>query len=200
MKCNALLLSTVLLVSAPLIAAQGHGQGGSPKAGGQKQGQQQGQQAGAGQTGSGQKDRNRLRVHATDQQRDQYRTCDQSMDRIRQQARDMSHAAAGKQFQTEKLRKDREQMREQMQAMEQEHHRFMEGLTPEQKTAVEARHRNMEQIHQRLNHRLQEIDQELAKSNPDAKHVREQARAVEREMELMRKQHREMGSELGLKR
>ncbi len=74
----------------------------------------------------------------------------------------------------------------------------MQGLSSEQNLAMEARHRNMEQIHQRIQSRLQEMGQEFAQASPSGKRVAEQARAVEREMQQFQKQHRSMKSEMGV--
>ena len=149
--------------------------------------------------GRGTMDRDRIRIHATDQQRDQYRTCDQSMDRIRTRARDMAKASSSPGFNADQARQNRDQLRNELRVMEQEHERLMQGLNGEQKEAIAEHHRNMEQIHQRINTRLQEMDQELAQATPNGQRAAEQARAIEREMKQWQKQHREMGDELGLK-
>jgi uncharacterized protein (DUF3084 family) len=57
----------------------------------------------------------------------------------------------------------------------------------------------MQQIQERINTRLQDMDQELVKASPDGKRVAEQARAVERETKEYQKQYREMGEALSLR-
>lgn len=142
--------------------------------------------------------RDRLHTMVTDQQRTQYRTCDQLADRVRTRARDMSRTAAGKQLNAEAMRQDRNQLQEQIRTMDQEHQRMMEGLSSDQRGFVQNRSRTMEQIQSRINTRLQEMDQELAKDNPDQKRLSNLAREVERDMNRWRNEHRQVGDDLGL--
>ena len=139
----------------------------------------------------------RDRIRATDQQRDQIRTCDQSMDRVRTRARDMAQASAGKNFNAEQARQQRNQLRNEVQTMEQEHTRLMKGLSGEQRDALQQQIRSMEQNRERIHTRLQQMDQELAGAGPDGKRVAEHARAIEREMKEWQKTNREVGEEMG---
>jgi hypothetical protein len=158
-----------------------------------------------GQAGQGTMDktrqmqRDRLRTQATDQQRQQFKTCDQSQDRIRTQARDMARAASGSSFNADQARQQRDQLREQLQTMEQQHESVMQGLNSQQRSAVEQRTRTMQLTQQRINNRLRNMDQELAKGSPDGKRVAEQASNVEREMNEYQKQYRETGDDLSLR-
>lgn len=187
-----------LAISVP-GAAQGKGQGGGGPRGTQAS-QAQGQAKGRGgpDMGRGTTDRTRQRIHATDQQRDQLRTCDQAMDRIRQRARDLAQGAAGANFDPAQARQQQAQLREELRQMEQEHHRLMNGLNDDQRRAFEARHREMEQIRERIHARLQEMESELGQASPNKARVAEQARNVEREMKELQKQHRAMQTEMGV--
>ena len=196
MKNKGIVLALVLALSPVLTLAQMRGGGG--RRGGQG-GPSQGQQPRKGGPGMGRgtMDRDRLRSHATDQQRDQYRTCTQSADRVRAQARQMAQAT-GKGFNADQARQQREQLHNRIQTMQQEHERLLEGLNNEQRAAMQEHIRNMEEIHERVRTRMQEMDQELAQTNPDGKRVAERARAIEREMKQWQKHHREMGQDLSL--
>ena len=121
------------------------------------------------------------------------------MDRLRTQARDMVRASSGSSFNAGQTRQQRDQLREQLRTMEQQHESVMQGLNTQQRAAVEQQTRTMRQTQQRISNRLQNMDQELSKGSPDGKRVAEQARNVEREMNEYQKQYREAGDELSLR-
>ncbi len=199
------LLAAIFLFFATsnLVQAQGRG-GGQSKGGTTTAGQQgRGQGGNQGQMGSqkGQKGgaQDRKQVQATDLQRDQLRTCTSSADRIRQQARDMANAASGAGFKAEQARQQRDQLREQIQTMQQEHNRLIQGLSQEQKAQLQERIRLIDQQYDRAHNQLQAMDQELGQANPSGKHISQQAREIERAMNEWQKQYRNMSSEMGVK-
>ena len=200
MKRNVII--ALLLGAAALnVNAQGRGSAApTGQRGGQGQAQAQGQQPRSGPAApASARDMkwDRLRAQRTDQQRDQYRSCEQSTERTRAQARDMARTGASA-FNVDQARQGRDHLREQIQNLQREHERLMVSLGAEQRNAVEARTRNLQQIQERLNVRLRQMDQELAKSAPDAKGVSRQAQLIEREIKNWQNQHRRMGDELGL--
>ncbi len=195
--------AAVVLAAAPLAVAQGggqgsRGQGGRPQGQGHGQGQQQG--AGGMQQGRGDMDqtRTRQRIHATDQQRHQFRTCTQSQDRVRTQAHDMAHLAKRQGASSDDARQMREQLREQVRTMQQEHQRLMQGLSGEQQTAARSQIREMERVHSRLRVRMDELDRAVDADPYRAQDVAKQAREVERAMKEWQKQHRKLGDEIGM--
>lgn len=199
MRRNMLVLLAISALISPGLNAQGR-RGGA--AGGPAQMQSR-QAAGRGQQGTLQRDmqrdmqRDRLRTQATDQQRQQFETCDQSMDRVRTQARDMARSK-DRAFNVDAARQQRDQLRDRVANMQQEHERLMQGLGTEQQSAVQARVRAMQQIQERMNTRLQRMDQELAKAQPSGKAFRAEARLMQREMNNWENQYRGMGADLGL--
>lgn len=201
MNVKPFVFLAAFVLAVPLVSAQGKGGGGQgrPQGEGQGQGQgqaqgQQGQQGRGSEMGKGTMQRDRIR--ATDQQRDQIRTCDQSMDRVRTRARDMAQASAGKNFNADQARQQRNQLRNEVQTMEQEHARLMQGMSGEQREAFQSQIRSMEQNRERIHTRLQEMEQELAGAGPNGNRVAEQARAVEREMKEWQKANRKMATEM----
>jgi DNA repair exonuclease SbcCD ATPase subunit len=185
-----------LAVSPTLYAQRGGGggmQGQRPTATGQQRSGQRGEMG--RQTGT--RDQERQRIHATDQQRDQYRTCTQSADRVRTQACDMAQAAKGG-VNNEKFRQQHAQLRSEVQTMQQEHDRFMQGLSEEQRAALHDRIRKMDRVRDRVNTRLQEMDQELSQANPDTKRVARRAREVEKATNEWQKQYRNLGTDMGI--
>jgi hypothetical protein len=75
---------------------------------------------------------------------------------------------------------------------------MMQGLNGDQRDFVQKRSRTMQQIQSRINTRLQEMGQELAKDNPDQKRISMMAREVERDMNRWKNEHRQIGEDLGL--
>jgi len=145
-KRAVLFAAALVLAAAPILVAQGRGGqgGGGPQSGMGQQGQpgmgQQGQQPGMGQSGSPQdmgqgqqqanRDQQRQRIHATDQQRNQYNTCTQSADRVRTQARTMADAAKGGGANNQEFRQQQEQLaRSAQDASQLADTRYRAGLT-----------------------------------------------------------------------
>lgn len=194
MKSRVLVLGVALLLAAPFALAQGKGQGGGskrPEATSQGKGQRSGDMDRT-------REQDRQRIHATDQQRDQYRTCTMAADRARKQARDMSHDARGQRFNSSEARRQREQLRNELRMMEEEHARFMNGLSEEQRGEMREQIRNLEQARERLQLRLQELDQELGSASVSGNRVEERAREVERVIKEWQKAHRHIGAGLGV--
>ena len=199
-----LLIAAMLLIPNVVLIAQHSGPSTSGQ--GQQQGQAQPRRATTGSQSSQsmmaqtrQQQRNQLRSQATDGQREQYRTGNQSMERIRTQARDMARISNGTTFNADQARQQRDQLRDQVRTMDQQNQRLMEGLDNQQRTAVEQRTRTMNQLQERINSRLQNMDQELAKTSPDRKRIAEEAQNVERETQRYQQQYRDMGDDLNLR-
>lgn len=169
-------------------------QGQGPTTTGQPRGGQQGQ-VGA-QTGT--RDQQRQRIHATDQQQDQYRTSTQAADRVRTQARDMAKAAKSGGANNEQFRQQHAQLRNDIQTMQQEHDRFAQGLSEEQRVAVQDRIRRMDQARDRIHTQSQQMDQEMSQANPDAQRIATRAREMEKAMKEWQKQYRSLGSEISI--
>lgn len=170
MRCRyPVAFAVMVLLSASLAWGQGKGKGSQA---GKGQGQKQ-QQAGAQQ---GQSDTEQDRFRATAQQRDQLRSCDRSAEAVRTRARQMAKSAGGSGFNPNQARKEREQVREQLSAINREHERLMQGLNDGQKRALQAHITNMERARERVNTQLQAMDQELSRPQPEGKKVAERAR------------------------
>lgn len=188
------MLSLALLAAlwlAPAVWAQGRGAGGQ---GGQSRG---GQPQGAAQPQQQRdRDQQRLRIHATNQQRDQYRTCTQAADRVRTQTRQMAQAAKGGGYNNEDFRRQHAELREEVRLMQQNHERFMQGLSDAQRAELQSRIRSMNQARERLHTKLQAMDQELNQPTPDRQRLEKQSREMERAMKEWQKCYRQMGAEL----
>lgn len=156
-------------------------------------GQGQGQGQGHPGMSGGDSQMERKRIHATQQQRDQIRDCDKLADGIRKQARKMSQAS-GKKFNAEEANQQHSQIRNQLQAMEKEHERLMNGLDAGQQQAWQEQIRNMNRYREQLKVQQQQMEAEL-QNNPDPRRVAEQAKEMERTMNNWRNQYRVLSSE-----
>ena len=83
--------------------------------------------------------------------------------------------------------------------MQQNREQLIKGLNEEQLSAVQDRTRTMQQLHDRIKNRLQEMNKELSGNNVSQPHVAEEARLAEREMKSYQNEFRKMGDDLGLK-
>jgi predicted nucleic acid-binding Zn-ribbon protein len=75
----------------------------------------------------------------------------------------------------------------------------MQGLNQQQRDAVQERTRTLEQTHERIQNRLQNMERELAGSAPNQKRISEEAQLTEREMRSYQNELRRVGDDLGLK-
>jgi chromosome segregation ATPase len=205
-KRAIIFVTALLLAAAPVVAAQGRGGkgGGSqhqgPPSGQPEQPPYMGQHGGQQGQGQQQSTRNqeRQQIHATDQQRGQYENCTKSTNRVRTQAHKMADAAKGGGANNAEFREQHQQLQNEIRTMQQENDRFMNSLSNEQRAGMEYRIRSMDQARTRLNNQMQQLDEELAKPEPDRKRIREHATDVEKEMKEWQRKYRDMGSDMGI--
>lgn len=136
-------------------------------------------------------------LQATDVQREHYRACTKTANGVREQARLMVRMQDRK-FNTDEVRRQRDQIRQQFQKMEQEHEQLMQSLRDEQKAQVQPRMQMMENSRQHARTHLAELDRELDGNVVVTTDVRARAREFEGAMKEWQKRHRQMGSEIGL--
>ncbi len=197
MKLRLIALVVILSTALPFAWSQGKGgQGGRSQQSGQSQGQQRGPSG--SERGYGATDRERDRVQVSQQQRDQLRTCDRSADAVRNQARQMGKYGQGAGFNADKARQDRDRLQEQVRTMQQEHQHLMQGLNPGQQQALESHIRNLNRLQGRLNTRMENLNGELGKTDPDAKQVAEHAREMERVSKEWKEQYRSIQDRLSV--
>lgn len=199
MKGKLLVMSLALLLAASAFG-QRRGSGGM-------QGNQSGRGAQSmGNRGTGQqmqtqnqmRDRQRLRLHTTDQQMQQSRTCTQSMDRVRTRLRTMSRISKTQPISSTQASQWREQLRNDVQTMNQEQTNLMNGLSPEQQEAVKNRSQQMQTTREQFQQMSEALDTELTLEAPDPVKVRQQAREMESAMNKIRTQQQQFNNDLGI--
>jgi hypothetical protein len=188
---------TVILAAAlGLVASLGLAQGRGGMAGGQRQAP--GRQQPGPSSGRGVMDRQQLEKHATERQRDQYRTYTQSLDQARAQTRAMARNPSGQQFDPGWLRQRMERLHEHLRTMNEERTRLMTGLDAQQRAASREWARKMDRLRERVDAGTRRIDWELAAAMPSRERIMREVRTLDRDMNQWINEHRAMGKELGL--
>lgn len=187
-------LGATLLILITSSAAQRHGgNAGTPGLSGQRAGSQQGQ----GQMGTGgARDEQRLRIHATDQQRQQLRDCTQSADRIRNRARDMARLSKNATITPKQAQQWREQLQNELQSITRNQEQLMAGLSEEQRIASQQNIEQMEQARTQLLRLAELLDDELIAPELQQNRIREQARDAERAADQLKNHQNELAAQL----
>ena len=187
-------LGLILVTAAAAQHGQGHGQQGQgqrpPTAGSQRV------PGSGGGSQTQMRDQERLRIRATDQQQKQLQNCSQSAERLRSRVRQMSRISAGQKIGSERAKQWREQLGTELANMNQEHERLMNGLSSEQRSAVQIQTKEMQTSRTRLNDIAEAVEIELALDAPDPAKVRETAKQMESEVDRIRAQQKKLHAQL----
>jgi hypothetical protein len=141
----------------------------------------------------------RLRIHATDQQRQQYADCTRATQRLRTRLRDMSRLSQGQSIGAGQATQWREQLRNEIQAMQQEQEQLRAGLSDEQKQASARQLQQAKQSADQLEAWSEALGFELEQQNVDAAKVSKQADKMEGAAKKLQKQQQEIASSAGIK-
>ncbi len=195
MRTRVLVLGLSLLFGGSAFA-QRRGPGGmqgNPSAG-------RGSQAGMSNRGTGQQMQmhDRMRIHASDQQLQQSRTCTQSMERVRTRLRTMARIKQNQPISSEQASQWREQLRNDVRTMNQEQSNLMNSLTPDQQDATRNRTQQMQTSREQLEKMSEALDMELSLEAPDPAKVRQQAREMESTANKIRTQQQQLNNDLGI--
>jgi hypothetical protein len=172
-------------------------QGGQGRQG--MQGMQRGQNQSPGMGGQmGQQDRQRMRIHATDHQQAQYRTCTQSMDRVRSRIREMARLTKGQAIDRQQVHNLRQQLRNELQTMQQEQERLTQAFDNEQKAAVQNRVQQITQQQNDLEVFSDALGFELDQAELDRDKLRDQIRKLDRTSKELQQQQRDMAQDAGI--
>lgn len=87
-------------------------------------------------------------------------------------------------------------MRNEIRTMQQEHDRFMQRLSDDERAAMQDRVRKMDQARDRVNLSIQAMNEGFKQVNPDQQHIAKQARKIEKAMKEWQKQYHKMGSDM----
>ena len=138
----------------------------------------------------------RQHIQANVQQREQVRMCIQLADSACLQAQNMVQATKGRNFDIDNAKWERDRLQNSKQLMQEEHNRFMQGLTADQKAQMRERISNMIREQNRLNESFDRINKEFDDLNPNRNRISAQAREIERTMNNWRNQYQIINSEM----
>lgn len=192
MKRKIFILGAALLLLVTVSAAQRRGNAGMA-------GSQSGQHGATGKQGQrqmgsglGTRDEQRLRIHATDQQRQQLRDCTKSADRIRTRAREITRQFRNASVTPAQAMQWREQLRNDLQAMNENYELFMNDLSEEQQLAAQQTIEQIEQSRTQLLEFAELLDNELIAPELQHDRIRDQAQDTERAADQLKKHQTEL--------
>jgi hypothetical protein len=193
-------LLILLCLAAVPVLAQRRGAGGMQGGQGQAMtGMQRGQNQSSGMSGQmGQQERQRMRIHATQPQQMQYRTCTQSMDRVRLQIRQMTRSTKGATIDRQQMQLLHQQLRNELQTMRHERERLVTGFDDEQKAAIQNRLQEMNHSQTDLDYLSDALGFELNQAELNSDKVREQVRNIDRSAKELQQQQRDMAGDAGI--
>jgi chromosome segregation ATPase len=138
----------------------------------------------------------KMKIQATDEQRSQLRTCVDASERLLMLAADVKKPAGlSEPGSAEAHQRWNEVLRR---AMQGHHQAFLESLNADQQAALKGRLQKMDKTWSELSARFETIDRDLAEAAPDAKRLSAHAKELEKSLKKWQKQHRELGSEIGV--
>ena len=146
----------------------------------------------------GQQQRQRMQTQVTQQQRDQYRQCTQSMEQVRGQVQLMRKAASGNAVDRQQVRQLRDRLHTTMQTMLQERDRLSASLNQEQKTAVQNQLTETDRNQQQLEEVSELLGYELDQADMDRDRVRDQLRDMDKAAKRLHDQQQLLGQNLAV--
>lgn len=120
------------------------------------------------------------------------------MERVRKQLRTMSRISTNQPLTSEQAAEWRQQLRNNVQTMNQEQTNLMNGLSPEQQEAVRNRTQQMQATREQFQQMSEALDMELALEAPDPAKVHKQAREMESAANRIRTQQQQFNNDLGI--
>ena len=138
----------------------------------------------------------KIKIQANEGQRAQLRTCLELTERLRMVVADMRDRSDQSATQLARIRQRWSQLLRQ--SMQSDHEAFLNSLNADQQAALKDRLQKMDKTWSELASRYDETDRDLAQSAPDTKRLADQAKDLEKSLKKWQKQHRELGSEMGV--
>lgn len=138
----------------------------------------------------------KIKIQATDEQRTQLLTCIGVSERLRMLAADMKKPARLSESEWVKAHQRWNEVLHH--AMQNHHEAFLESLNADQQATLKDRLQQMAKTRSELSARFETMDRDLAQAAPDAKRLSAHAKELEKSLKRWEKQHRELGSEMGI--
>lgn len=178
----------VTLITTPLLAKGGSGGSGGSGGGSDGGGGFSGDQGGMSvQSETRQKTQEQSQLSV--QQRTQIQACQGTAQQIRVRLREMARLTSGKALQAGELQRKRLTIRNEFLQLEEAQNQFTAGLSTQERTRLRNRLHAMKIDRNQIRTRLQDMENELALSNPDQAKLRLQIMEMEQAMERWQKQY-----------
>ncbi len=142
-----------------------------------------------------QQSRDRSRIHINLQQQGQYQTCTQSTERVRNTVREMARVTKGQSIDGQ-LRQVHEQLRNELQTMQQDRERLKASLGDEQRAQLQGHLQAITRSQEQLEASSVALGQTLNEANTDTARVRDQIQKMDRTSKELQRQQRELGADL----
>ncbi len=138
----------------------------------------------------------KMKILATDQQHTLLRTCLELSERLRMLAAGMKNPANLSESDRSKVREQWSELLRK--AMQGDHQAFLDSLNADQQAALKGRLHKMDRTWSELSSRFETMDRDLAEAAPDPKRLSDHAKDLEKSLKNWQKQHRELGTEMGI--
>lgn len=137
-----------------------------------------------------------MKIRASDEQGNQLRTCVSVSERLRMLAAEL--AQPGRLSESDWVKAHQRWNEVLGRAMENHHQAFLKSMNADQQSILNGRLRKMEKTWSQLSSRFEAVQSDLAEQAPDAKRASNHAKGLEKSLKKWEKQHRELGSEMGI--
>ena len=141
--------------------------------------------------------RKKMEVQATEGQRIQLRTCSELSDRLLMLAIGMKNPGNLSEAELGKIRHHWSGLL--LQAMQSDHQAFLGSLSADQQAALKDRLRKTDKVWSELSSRFETMDRDLAQTEPNTRLLAGHAKGLEKSLREWQKQHRKLGSGMGVK-
>lgn len=210
------LVTASLLGTAPNLAAQMRGGGGTGQSGGGMQGPSGQQGMGAAGQGMGggmgrsgpvlTGEQRRAVMHTTQTQNKQYDACAQAMDKVRDRIRHMVGTKPGQSPDSQPSGQSADtqpsdgsdQLSSDLQDLEQDQNDFLESLNKDQKTALESQIKDVQKKLKQLDDASRELKADLEAKNADPAMVRKELKKLDHLSKAIQNEQRQIASALGI--
>lgn len=138
----------------------------------------------------------KIKLQTTEEQRAQLRTCSELSEGLRLLAAEMKNPGNLSGIELGRVRQ--QWSGSPLQTMQGDHQTFLRSLNVDQQAALKDRLRKIDKAWSELSSRFKTMDLDLAQTAPNTKVLANHAKEMEKSLKKWQKQHRELGSEMGI--
>jgi len=146
--------------------------------------------------GSADQDRTRARIHVSDAQSGQYRTCDGTAAQLHQHVQQMQKLASNRE--SAQLKQERDRLRDMINNLDRQFTQFRQGLSKEQAQQLETRLQALDRERDQVRIHQQSLDRELDSQNPVQQRLINRTQQIEQALERWQTKYRKLGLDIGV--